>query len=123
MDGSDTLEMMQISANFEGTYPDLIHFVNLLDKSDRLLVIESLNATPQQGGGEAERHAEAGHLRDRRMARRNELDAIQSRSGAEEDSDSGGAGAGRGILLSFPIATPADPAQRRQRPAANLFRP
>jgi len=51
VDGSDTLEMMQISANFEGTYPDLIHFVNLLDKSDRLLVIESLNATPQQTGG------------------------------------------------------------------------
>ncbi len=51
VDGSDTLEMMQISANFEGTYPDLIHFVNMLDKSDRLLVIESLNATPQQTGG------------------------------------------------------------------------
>jgi Tfp pilus assembly protein PilO len=51
VDGSDTLEMMQISANYEGTYPDLIHFVNMLDKSDRLLVIESLNATPQQTGG------------------------------------------------------------------------
>ena len=51
VDGSDTLEMMQISANFEGTYPDLIHFINLLDKSDRMLVIESLNATPQQSGG------------------------------------------------------------------------
>ncbi len=43
--------MLQISANFEGTYPDLIHFINLLDKSDRLLIIESLNATPQQSGG------------------------------------------------------------------------
>jgi hypothetical protein len=51
VDGSDTLEMMLISANFEGTYPDLIHFVNLLDKSDRMLVIEGLNATPQQSGG------------------------------------------------------------------------
>src|ERR1700728_2959012 len=48
VDGSDTLDMLQISANFEGTYPDLIHFINLLDKSDRLLIIESLNATPQQ---------------------------------------------------------------------------
>lgn len=50
VDGSDTLDMMQISANFEGQYPDLIHFINLIDKSDRLL-IESLNATPQQSGG------------------------------------------------------------------------
>src|SRR5579862_7962063 len=52
VDGSDTLDMMQISANFEGPYPDLIHFINLLDKSDRLLIIESLNATPQQSGGQ-----------------------------------------------------------------------
>jgi hypothetical protein len=51
VDGSDTLDMMQISANFEGLYPDLIHFINLIDKSDRLLIIESLNATPQQSGG------------------------------------------------------------------------
>ena len=51
VDGSDTLDMMQVSANFEGTYPDLVHFVNLIDKSDRLLIIESLNATPQQSGG------------------------------------------------------------------------
>ncbi len=50
VDGSDSLVMMQVSANFEATYQDLIHFVNLLDKSDRLLVVESLNATPQQGG-------------------------------------------------------------------------
>jgi len=49
VDGSDTLVMMQVSANFETTYQDLIHFVNLLDKSDRMLVVESLNATPQQG--------------------------------------------------------------------------
>jgi hypothetical protein len=50
VEGSDTLDMMQISANFEANYQDLIHFVNMLDRSDRLLVIESLNATPQQGG-------------------------------------------------------------------------
>jgi hypothetical protein len=51
VDGSDNLDMMQISANLEGLYPDVIHFINLLDKSDRLLIIESLNATPQQTGG------------------------------------------------------------------------
>src|SRR5947209_4097478 len=51
VEGSDTLTMMQISANYEGSYTDLIHFINLLDKSDSLLIIESLSATPQQGSG------------------------------------------------------------------------
>jgi hypothetical protein len=51
VDGSDILDMMQITANYEATYGDLVHFVNMIDKSDRLLVMESLNATPQQGGG------------------------------------------------------------------------
>jgi Tfp pilus assembly protein PilO len=50
VDGSDTLDMMQITANYEATYGDLVRFVNMVDKSDRLLVMESLNATPQQGG-------------------------------------------------------------------------
>jgi hypothetical protein len=51
VDGSDTLDMMQITANYESTYGDLVRFINMIDKSDRLLVMESLNATPQQGGG------------------------------------------------------------------------
>jgi Tfp pilus assembly protein PilO len=49
VDGSDTLDRMQITANFEGSYVDLIHLVNLIDKTKRLLVLESMNATPQQG--------------------------------------------------------------------------
>lgn len=51
IEGSDTLEMMQISANYEGSYSDLVHFINLLDKADDLLIIEGLGATPQQGTG------------------------------------------------------------------------
>jgi len=51
IDGSDVLEMMQITANYEATYGDLVRFVNMIDKSGRLLVMESPNATPQQGGG------------------------------------------------------------------------
>lgn len=50
VEGSDTLLRMQVTANFEATFENLIHFVNLLDKSNRLMIIESLNATPQQGG-------------------------------------------------------------------------
>ena len=49
VEGSDTLSLMQISANYEGAYADLVRFINLIDRSDRLLIIESLNATPQQG--------------------------------------------------------------------------
>ncbi len=49
VDGSDTLDRMQITAAFECAYADLIKLVNLIDKSKRLLVLESLNATPQQG--------------------------------------------------------------------------
>jgi Tfp pilus assembly protein PilO len=51
VDGSDVLDMMQITANYEAKYEDLVRFVNMIDKADRLLVMESLNATPQQGGG------------------------------------------------------------------------
>ena len=50
VEGSDTLQRMQVTANFEATFDNLIHFVNLLDKSNRLMIIESLNATPQQDG-------------------------------------------------------------------------
>lgn len=51
IEGSDTLKMMTITGNYEGTYADLVEFVNRLDRSQRLLIIESLNATPQQGKG------------------------------------------------------------------------
>jgi type IV pilus assembly protein PilO len=49
IEGSDTLSMMSITANFEGPYRDILNFVHALDKSPRLLMIESLNAAPQQG--------------------------------------------------------------------------
>jgi Tfp pilus assembly protein PilO len=49
IEGSDTLSMMTITANFEGTYADLMHFVRILDRADRLVIVESLQASPQQG--------------------------------------------------------------------------
>jgi len=51
IEGSDSLSMMSISANYEGTYANLMRFVHELDRSRRLLVIEALNAAPQQSGG------------------------------------------------------------------------
>lgn len=50
VEGSDTLSMMTISANFEGTYANLLKMINLLDRSPRFLIIESLQAAPQPNG-------------------------------------------------------------------------
>jgi Tfp pilus assembly protein PilO len=50
VEGSDTLEMMTISAGYEGSYAGLTKFVNLLDKSSRFLIIENMQTAPQQGG-------------------------------------------------------------------------
>ena len=50
VEGSETLSMMTITANYEGTYRDLMGFVRELDQSRLLLIIEALNAAPQSGG-------------------------------------------------------------------------
>ena len=51
VDGSDTLVQMTISAVYEGTYADIAKLVNLIDKSPRFLIIESMSAAPQQATG------------------------------------------------------------------------
>ncbi len=51
VEGSQTLEMLVITAHYEGTYADLVHFVNLIDRSPRFLTIDSLQAAPQQATG------------------------------------------------------------------------
>jgi Tfp pilus assembly protein PilO len=50
IEGSDTLGMMTINAGCQGTYASLSKFVNLVDKSPRFLIIESMVAAPQQTG-------------------------------------------------------------------------
>jgi hypothetical protein len=49
VDGSDSLAMMTISADYEGTYKNLMSFVREIDRSPLLLIVESLNAAPVQG--------------------------------------------------------------------------
>lgn len=49
IEGSETLGMVTITANFEGNYRNLLNFVREIDRSPSLLIIESLNAAPQQG--------------------------------------------------------------------------
>jgi hypothetical protein len=46
IEGSDSLSMMSITAAYEGTYGDLMHFVHEIDRSPSLLIIESLTAAP-----------------------------------------------------------------------------
>jgi hypothetical protein len=50
IEGSDSLQMMSITFAYEGPYTGLTKFVDLLDKSQRFLIIESMQASPQQGG-------------------------------------------------------------------------
>jgi hypothetical protein len=50
IDGSDALGIVTISWNFEGSYRNLMAFVREIDRSPSLLIIDSLNATPQTGG-------------------------------------------------------------------------
>lgn len=52
VDGSDTLQKMTITGGFEGSYAGLTKLVNLLDKSPRFLIIDSMNLNaPQQQNG------------------------------------------------------------------------
>jgi hypothetical protein len=48
IEGSDTLQMMVITAGFEGTYPQLTKLVNLMDKSARFFVIDSMTTSAPQ---------------------------------------------------------------------------
>lgn len=50
VEGTDNLTRAIVTAEYEGTYADLVHFLSLLDRSPRFLIIESLGASPQQNG-------------------------------------------------------------------------
>jgi type IV pilus assembly protein PilO len=50
IEGSDDLSMMTISINFEGSFAQFVKFVNLLDRSPRFLIIESMQVAPQPKG-------------------------------------------------------------------------
>jgi len=50
IEGSSNLELMTITVNFEGAYPQLMKLVNSIDRSQRLFIIESLQVAPQPRG-------------------------------------------------------------------------
>jgi type IV pilus assembly protein PilO len=45
--GSEDLDMMSVTLNLEGNYGQLMKFVNLLDRSPKFLIIETLTVTPR----------------------------------------------------------------------------
>jgi hypothetical protein len=50
IEGAEDLESLTITANFEGNYAQLVKMVNLLDRSPRFLLIDSLQVAPQPKG-------------------------------------------------------------------------
>lgn len=50
IEGSNDLSMMTLSINFEGGFNQFVKFVNLLDRSPRFLIIESMQVAPQPKG-------------------------------------------------------------------------
>ena len=114
IEGSDTLSMMQISANYEGNYGDLIRFINLLDKSENLLIVEGLNATPQQGS-KLLNVVSSWTLSSARMAT-DEREIHGRGRGAEEADRPGSAGGDRGILLLLERLGWAGGQRRRSSP-------
>ena len=51
IEGSDNLAMMTVNGSYQGTYADLIEFVNAIDRSSRFLTIDRLQASPAQAPG------------------------------------------------------------------------
>jgi Tfp pilus assembly protein PilO len=51
IEGTEDLTIMTVTGNYEGTYGDLLQFINRLDKSPRFLIIDTLTASPTQGTG------------------------------------------------------------------------
>ncbi|MGE5488533.1 MAG: GspMb/PilO family protein [bacterium] len=51
VEGAEDLTRAIITGEYEGSYADLMHFLNLLDRSPRFLIVESLSASPQQDSG------------------------------------------------------------------------
>lgn len=52
IEGSDDLTLLTINGAYRGTYADLMNFLNQVDHSDQLIILDQLTATPQQQGAD-----------------------------------------------------------------------
>jgi Tfp pilus assembly protein PilO len=51
IEGSSDLSLLSSTANYEGTYASLMRFLHEVDHSPMLLILENLQAAPQQANG------------------------------------------------------------------------
>jgi Tfp pilus assembly protein PilO len=52
IEGSADLSVLNIAANYEGSYESLMHFLYEADRSPMLLMLDTLQVAPQQRGGQ-----------------------------------------------------------------------
>jgi hypothetical protein len=52
IEGTADLDILNCTANYEGTYDNLMHFVREVDHSPMMLILENLQAAPQQKSGQ-----------------------------------------------------------------------
>jgi hypothetical protein len=52
IEGSDDLSLLNAGARFQGSYENLMRFLNEADKSPMLLMLDTVQATPQQKSGQ-----------------------------------------------------------------------
>jgi hypothetical protein len=52
IEGSDDLSLLNVGARFQGSYQNLMRFLNEADKSPLLLMLDTVQATPQQKSGQ-----------------------------------------------------------------------
>ena len=46
IEGAEELRIVRINTNFRGRYENVVRFLNLIDRSEKFLIIESLGASP-----------------------------------------------------------------------------
>ena len=51
VDGTQDLSVLSSTANYEGTYNNVLRFLQEVDRSPMLLILDNLQAAPQQTGG------------------------------------------------------------------------
>jgi Tfp pilus assembly protein PilO len=52
IEGTSDLSLLNVTANYEGTYENLMRFLHEVDRSPMLLMLDSLQAAPQQRGND-----------------------------------------------------------------------
>ena len=113
VEGSDELGMVSITAGYEGSYADLLHFLRELDKANRLVIIESLAASPQQGTGVLNIS-----LRLNTFIREVPVEAQLAAL-----TQPAGSGVPPGATLAPPVAPAAEPSPAAVRPRTKMAQP